>query len=72
LIAAAAGLDVIVYGNLWGPPLGAILYALGAGVLGYMALSFLVGGIGAVPGCEMRAIPYLLAQRSGRESGVQH
>ena len=37
-----------------------------------MAVSFVVGGVLGVPGCEMRAIPYAFARRSGAKPRLQH
>ena len=69
---AAAAVDVAVYGNLWGPPLGAFIYVAGVAVLGFMGISFVLAAIVGVPGCELRAVPFFLTRSSGGAADLQH
>jgi hypothetical protein len=47
---AAAGLDHLVYGRIWAPPLGAIVFGLMAYVTMHLGLSFVLAALFAVPG----------------------
>ena len=67
VLVVAAVVSVVAFRNVWGPPLGAVIYVLTAVVWVYMGVSFLVAAWGAAPGCEMGAIPTLLARRGGRQ-----
>lgn len=61
LVAVGVAWDFAVYRNFWGPPLGGLLYGLIGVVFGFTGLSFILAGIIALPGCEMRALPYALS-----------
>ncbi len=50
LAAAAAAVDYLLYGSLWGPPLGWFLMVSSLLVLGHLAISFLVQAVAATPG----------------------
>jgi hypothetical protein len=50
LALAAVTFNFIQYGDMWGPPLGLLVYLLMVVVLGYLGISFLLAGILAVPG----------------------
>ncbi|MHC4676935.1 MAG: hypothetical protein ACYTBZ_31005 [Planctomycetota bacterium] len=50
LALGAVVFDLFQYGNIWGPPLGMLIYILMVFVLGALGLSFLLAGILAVPG----------------------
>lgn len=58
LTRVLAGLAILYWAaHLWGSSLGDILLSVGVGWLG---LSFLVGGLVRNPGCEITALPNLL------------
>ena len=61
LIGIGAVVDLVVYGNFWGPPLGGLLYGLIGVIFGFTGLSFMLAGIIGLPGCEMRALPSALS-----------
>lgn len=51
LLALAAMLfDLALYGSVWGPPLGLLVFLLLVYVSGHLALSFIAAGISATPG----------------------
>jgi hypothetical protein len=50
LALAAAVLDHVVYGRLWAPPLGAVVFALLAYTTLHLGLSFILAALFAVPG----------------------
>lgn len=50
LFLAFLAIDLLVYGNLWAPPLGVLVVLTTALVLGFLGLSFLVAGLFATPG----------------------
>lgn len=62
LVAVAGGLDFLLYGRVWAAPLAWLVYLVDLVVLGGLAGSFLLAAIWRVPGCEWRALPYLIAQ----------
>ena len=64
LVAIGVAWDMVVYRNFWGPPLGGFLYALIGVVFAFTGLSFIVAGIIALPGCEMRALVNTLSGQS--------
>jgi hypothetical protein len=72
LAVVAVAFDLLRYGIFWGPPLGLLVYLLLVVVLGYFGLSFVLAAIFAVSGCEVRAVPNLLARLSGRETAEHH
>jgi hypothetical protein len=50
LLGAAAICDRLVYGSLWGPPLGSLVLLLILYVLGHAGLSLFVSAVAATPG----------------------
>ena len=50
LALVAVVLDLSIYGSLWGPPLGLIVFLLLASVTGHIGLSFILAAILATPG----------------------
>lgn len=70
VIAALAGvlivLDLALYGTWWGPPLGVFMFAWLVYWSAHFGLSFLLSGLIATPGCEMRALPHLWTVLTGR------
>ena len=68
---ATAGLDLLWYGTIWGPPFGLLLYTVDLLGFGFLGLSLILAAILAIPGCEVGAIPSLVARLSGREA-TQH
>ena len=68
---AMAGVDLLQYGTIWGPPFGLLLYAVDLLGFGFLGLSLILAAILAIPGCEVGAIPSLAAKLSGREA-TQH
>ena len=57
LLRVLAGLLALYWGaHLWGPNLGSVLLIL-------LGVSFVVGGLRAIPGCEITALPNLLLRK---------
>lgn len=50
LALAAVGLDWVIYGSLWAPPLGFLVFLFLAYFLGHVGIAFLVAGLFATPG----------------------
>lgn len=50
LAVAAVVFDLVRYGTFWGPPLGLFIFLLAALVFAHFGLSFILGGILALPG----------------------
>ena len=64
---AVAGLaGWMVQGELANPALWFVLKWSSLYVMGHLGLSFVLSGIIATPGCEMRAIPHLVGLASGQ------
>ncbi len=55
--------DYLLFGDWWGLPLAAFLSLLIVGFLGFFAISLVLAGVLAYPGCEETAIPNLLSRR---------
>lgn len=68
IAALAALLDRLRYETFYGPTSGLFVYIVIVWFLGYTSLSFLLQAIAGTRGCEMRAIPNLLARIAGRET----
>ena len=62
-----AGFDLLWYGTIWGPPFGLLLYTVDLLGFGFLGLSLILAAILAIPGCEVGAIPSLVAKLTGRE-----
>ena len=72
LCAGAILVDLLVYGQIWGPPLGAVIYAVTVYTFAHLGLSFVLATVLATPGCEMRAIPDLIGRLTGRMAQEHH
>jgi hypothetical protein len=59
VIAAAIVFDLFAYGNIWGPPLGLLLYILGVYVHAHLGVAHVIAGLIGTPGCEMRTYAHL-------------
>ena len=66
LIAVAVIADLVIYGSLWAPPLGLLVFV-------WLLLEFLPLGVAFVlaaalgtPGCEMRSYNHLAAKLTGQ------
>ena len=70
--AGAILVDLFVYGQIWGPPLGAVVYAVTVYTFAHLGLSFVLATLLATPGCEMRAIPDLIGRLTGRTAQEHH
>ncbi len=66
LAAVLAILGRLTSQSFLGPPLGVFVYAWLLYTFGHLGISFLLAGVLATPGCEMRAIPHLWGLISGR------
>lgn len=60
IIALLLVLDRLTLGTWWAWPLGAFLLVVGSAVIAAYAMSFVIAGLMAYPGCEETAIPNLL------------
>ena len=75
ILLACAGailVDLVLYGQVWGPPLGVVVYAVTVYTFAHLGLSFILATVLATPGCEMRAIPDLLGRLTGRTAQEHH
>lgn len=59
---------LIRWRSFWGPSLGWFILLWLAYVYGHLGISFILAGVLATPGCEMRAIPDFWARIFGHES----
>lgn len=72
-IAGAIIFNLFAYGNIWGAPLGLLLYLLGVYVHAHLGAAHILAGIIGTPGCEMRAYAHLatiLLKRDPTEAAV--
>ncbi len=74
-LVAIGGLAVVFgawsfvqYGSWWSYPLGWFVYLWLLYTYGHLGIAYVLAGVLASPGCEMRSIPYLWALLSGKES----
>lgn len=65
LVAVTIGIDLVLYRNLWGVPLGLAIWTMAVFTHTYLGISHILAAIIGTPGCEMRAIPHLLALARG-------
>ena len=72
LCAGAILVDLFVYGQMWGPPLGAVLWATTVYTFTHLGPSFVLASVLATPGCEMRAIPALIGRLTGHTAQEHH
>lgn len=66
--AAATGIDLLIYGTWWAPPLGLFVLAWLVYFSAHLGSSFVLSALLATPGCEMRAIPHLWTLTTGRST----
>ena len=66
------GVSWSMFGTLDHPLLGAVLWGWLFYFYAHLGLSFVLSAIIATPGCEMRSIPQLLGQVSGRAAREHH
>jgi len=64
--AVLAVVSRVGWGSWIGPPLGLFVFTVMAYTFIHLGLSFVLSAILATPGCEMRAIPHLWTQLTGR------
>lgn len=67
LLGLAAALNYTLYGGVWGPVLGWFLILTGVLVFTHLSIAFLVQGVVATPGCEVRSILHVLGRMRGVE-----
>ena len=67
-LAVAVIVDLLAYGTWWAPPLGVLVWSWMTYFSAHLGGSFLLSGMIATPGCEMRAIPHLWTLVTGRET----
>lgn len=60
--------DLVIYGRVWAPPVGWVLMIWLTYVFAHLGVSFLLAAVTATPGCEMRAVPHLVASMTGNVS----
>ena len=65
-------IDLLVYEQLWAPPLGALVYGMTVYTFTHLGLSYVLATLLRTPGCEMRAIPDLLGRLTGRTAAEHH
>ena len=70
--AGAILVDFAVYGQMWGPPLGVVVYTVTVYTFAHLGSSFILASVLATPGCEMRDIPDLLGRLSGNAAQEHH
>ncbi len=68
VIIIIVAFNLIRWESFWGPSLGWFILFWLAYVYGHFGISFILAGVLATPGCEMRAIPDFWARISGHES----
>ena len=66
--AVTAVIGKVAYDGFLGPPVGVLVYTWVLYTFGHLGISFLLGGVLATPGCEMRSIPHLWGLLSGRRA----
>ena len=64
--------NLAVYGQMWGPPLGVVIYGVTVYTFAHLGLSFVLATFLATPGCEMRAVPDLLGRLTGHIAPEHH
>lgn len=72
LLAGAAGWGFSVHGQVMSEPLLLIVKGLNIYVFAHLGVSFVLAGLMATPGCEMRAIPILLNALVGKTARDHH
>ena len=72
LVMVAGLVGYFIFGSFFSPHLGLAILVLLYFILGYMGISFFLAAVLAVPGCEVRAIPYLIGRIRGRPVQEHH
>lgn len=67
-----ATVALVINGDANSPVLGVPLAAWLVYFYGHLGLSFVLAGLLATPGCEMRALPELIGRMTGRASAEHH
>lgn len=68
IAAILIGVDLLMYGTWWAPPLGIFAWAWLVYFSAHLGLSFVLSTALGTPGCEMRAIPHLWTVLTGRDT----
>ena len=68
LTVVALVLDLVMFGTWWAPPLGGLILTWLSYLFGHLGVSFLLAGLIATTGCEMRALPHLWTVITGRRT----
>ncbi len=63
----AVVLDLFLFGNMWGPPLGILLFLLGLYLHTHLGIAHILSGIIGTPGCEMRSYAHLATIILGKD-----
>ena len=63
----AVVLDLFLFGNIWGPALGILLYILGLYLHTHLGIAHILSGILGTPGCEMRSYAHLATIILGKD-----
>ncbi|MFQ5529049.1 MAG: hypothetical protein ACE5FP_01745 [Gemmatimonadota bacterium] len=66
--AAAVIADLLVWGTWWAPPAGVLVWTLIIYFSAHLGVSFVLSGVIATPGCEMRSLPHLWTLLTGRDT----
>ena len=72
LLLAAAAIGYPIWGHWWNPAFGVTWWTLNLYTFGHLGVSFVLAGLLATPGCEMRAVPDLAARLRGREAAEHY
>lgn len=65
LVLLAIAVDLLLYGSMWGPPMGIVIFLISILTHLYLGISHILAALIATPGCEMRSIPHLIANLRG-------
>lgn len=71
IFGVAAGYGQTTTGSIWSPTLGVTIFASMIYVYAHLGTSFLLAGLFATPGCEMRALGHVMERLTGRP-GKEH
>lgn len=67
LVLLAIAVDLLLYGSMWGPPMGIVIFLMSILTHLYLGISHILAALIATPGCEMRSIPHLVAKLRRRD-----
>lgn len=65
LVLLAIGSDLLLYGSIWAPPLGLVVFLMSMLTHLYLGSSHILAALISTPGCEMRSFPHLIAKIRG-------